>query len=117
MKEKGLMYDKCVAFSIRIVKLKEYLATQNDYVMGKQILRSGTSIGANYSEALSAESNSDFVHKLKISMKEIFETQYWLDVLVQSGYIDRNLYCSLTNDSEELRKLFASSIITASKLL
>lgn len=115
MKEKGIMYDKCLAFSIRIVKLKEYLTSQNDTIIGRQILRSGTSIGANYSEALSAESNSDFVHKLKVSLKEIYETQYWLDLLVNIEYINQTLYKSLYDDAEELRKLFAASVLTAAK--
>lgn len=112
MKDKGLIYNKCTAFSLRVIKLSQYLQNNCPYSIANQILRSGTSIGANYSESLGAESDQDFIHKLSISQKEIFETQYWLDILFKGEFLDSKLYHSLYADTEELYKLFSSSILT-----
>lgn len=117
MKDKGIIYDKSLAFAIRMVNLKEYLFSRHENIIAKQILRSGTSIGANYSEALGAESTTDFIHKMKISLKEIYETQYWLDVLLKTNYLDETQYSSLASDTDELIKLFTSSINTSLKKL
>ena len=107
-------YQKVMAFAIRIVKLYKYLVEEKaERVMSKQLLRSGTSIGANYSEALSAESNQDFVHKLAISQKEANETSFWLELLYSTEYLTENQYESLDADCTELRKIITSIILTA----
>lgn len=94
MKDKGLIYNKCITFSLRVIKLNQYLQNNCPYNIANQIQRSGTSIGANYSESLGAESDQDFIHKLSISQKEIFETQYWLDILFKGEFLDSKLYHS-----------------------
>ena len=83
--------------------------------MSKQLLRSGTSIGANVSEALSAESTADFIHKLAISQKEANETHYWLTLLEKTGFISNEEYNSIQKDCEEIRKMVISIIITTKK--
>ena len=83
--------------------------------MSKQLLRCGTSIGANISEALAAESPADFIHKLSISQKETNETQYWLTILHQTAYISDLEYNSMTEECEEIRKMLSSIIITSKK--
>ena len=83
--------------------------------MSKQLLRSGTSIGANISEALSAESTADFIHKLSISQKEVNETQYWLTLLLRTEYISDKQYESMKQDCEEICKMLTSIIITSKK--
>ena len=98
-----------MCFAIRIVNLYKFLY-EKEHVMSKQILRSGTSIGANISEALRAESDSDFVHKLSISRKEAEETIYWLELLFRTEYIKEDGYKSLTDDCQELLKLLTSII-------
>ena len=112
MKE-SLVYNKALNFSIRIVNLYKYLTeTRKETVMSKQLLRCGTSIGANISEALSAESSADFIHKLAISQKEANETQYWITLLEKTGYISNEQHYSINEDCEELRKMITSIILT-----
>lgn len=106
--------DKCIAFSVKINKLRKYLREkQHEYNNSDQIQRSGTSIGANYSEACDAESPSDFVHKMSIALKEANETMYWLKVLYGSKLISQNQYNDLMSDVEELYKVLTASIKTA----
>ena len=101
--------EKSKAFAIRIVRLFNYLrAEKKEYVMSKQLLRSGTSIGANAAEAKYAVSRSDFLAKLYISLKETSETMYWLDLLYRTDYLTKPQYDSIHKDAEELRKLFSS---------
>jgi len=105
--------DKCVSFSIKINNLrKELREKQHEYNNSDQIQRSGTSIGANYSEACCAESKADFVHKLAIAHKEAFETIYWLKVLVGSHLITEKKYQELSNDVDELSRILSASIKT-----
>lgn len=84
-----------------------------EFVLSKQVLRSGTSIGANIEESVHAQSKIDFVHKLSIAQKEANETNYWLRLLKDSGYLKENLAESLLNDCVEIQKLLAASIKTA----
>ena len=112
MKNKGIIYDKAKQFSLNIIGLVKTLQQNGEFIISKQIFRSATSIGANYSEALGSESDNDFIHKLSISLKEIHETQYWLDLLNEGGFIDSNTYMTLFDSSEELYKMISSSIIT-----
>ena len=111
MKE-SIIYNKAVDFAVRIVNLYKYLTEiKKETIMSKQLLRSGTSIGANISEALSAESTADFIHKLSISQKELNETQYWLTLLQKTEYISEKQYESIQQDCEEIRKMLISIII------
>ncbi len=81
-------YEKALDFSVRIVRLYQYLVSNYaEFVMSKQILKTGTSIGANISEAISAESTNDFIHKMSISLKEVKETIYWLTLLRRTDYL------------------------------
>ena len=114
MKNKGVLKDKSVKFAIRIVNLYKYLVeTKKEYVLSKQILRSGTSIGANISEAEYAQSNADFISKLSIALKENNETQYWLLLLISTNYIAETEYNSINEDCIEIMKMLISSIKTA----
>ena len=113
MKE-NLTYQKAMSFAIRIVNVYKFLTEEKaERVMSKQLLRSGTSIGANYSEALSAESNLDFIHKLAISQKETNETSFWLELLYRTEYLTEKQYESLDSDCTELCKIITSIILTA----
>lgn len=106
--------DKCIAFSVKINKLRKYLCNKHhEYNNSDQIQRSGTSIGANYSEACNAESKADMVHKLSIAQKECKETIYWLKVLYGSEYISKEYYEELMKDVDELYKILTASVRTA----
>lgn len=112
MKE-SLVLAKSLDFGVRIMRFYRFLMDERkEFIVSKQICRSGTSIGANISEALSAESDLDFIHKLSISQKEINETKYWLMLLLRSEIITKPMYDSLLNDCEQLRKMIASIILT-----
>ena len=97
-------------FALRIIKLYRFLIESRVYDIAKQILRCGTSIGANVAEAECAESDSDFIHKLTIALKEANETEYWLDLLWRSDLITLQQYESLNNDCIELIKILKSII-------
>ena len=117
MKE-SIIYNIALDFAVRIVNLHKFLTNvKRETVMSKQLLRCGTSIGANVSEALSAESTADFIHKLSISQKEANETQYWLSLLIRTEYISEKEYESMLQDCEEIRKMLISIIITSKKNL
>ncbi len=104
-------WQKSEAFSLRIIELYKFLiAEKKEYVISNQILRSGTSIGANIVESEYSESKSDFIHKLTISQKEAGETLYWLRLLGKSGFISKVLYESLYSDCEELLKILTAII-------
>lgn len=104
---------KSKAFALRIIKMYNYLCGQKkEYVMSKQVLRSGTSIGANVAEAFFAQSEADFIAKLYISRKEAGETLYWIDLLKESGYLSDDVAISISVDCDELLKLLTSSIKT-----
>jgi four helix bundle protein len=110
--------DKLLKFAVRIVKLKNYLNEQkHEYNIADQIQRSGTSIGANHREAIAAESDVDFIHKLAVAQKECNETLYWLELLKETGYIDEQMFVSLYNDAEEIMRMLTASIITIKKKL
>ncbi len=105
--------DKSKAFAFRIIGLYDYLyETQHETVLAKQILRSGTSIGANIRERKNAQTNADFITKLHIALKEADETQYWLELLVASEKISQSLFDSLNNDLREIIAMLTSSIKT-----
>jgi four helix bundle protein len=113
MKE-NVIKIKSFAFALRIVKLYQFLTTEKkEYILSKQLLRSGTSIGALVREAEQAESNADFIHKLSIALKEANESEYWVDLLSQSGYLEEFASTSLKTDLKELLKLLISIIKTS----
>ena len=110
----NILKIKSYAFAIRIVKLSQYL--QNDkkeFVLSKQILRSGTAVGALIREAEYGQSKIDFIHKMSIALKEANETEYWINLLRDTGYIENKLSDSLEVDCKELLKLLIASIKTA----
>ena len=113
MKE-NVLIDKSVDFGARIVKLHRYLVnTKHESVLSKQILRSGTSIGANINEAQYGNSKADFIAKLHIALKETAETEYWLHILEKSDYLDENMASSLLNDCLAIKRILIASINTA----
>lgn len=113
MKEKPLK-EKTMKFAIRIVNLFRYLIEiKKEFVLSKQILKSGTSIEANCREGDFAQSKTDFIHKLSIAQKECNETLYWLELLNSTNYITETEYKSICADAEEIMKLLTASIKTA----
>ncbi len=116
MKRNDILSQK--TFAIRIVRLYQYLVTdKKEFVISKQMLRSGTNPGAMVREAANAESGIDFIHKLSIAQKEISETQYWLELLSATDYLNLVEYSSIDNDAEEIMRLLTSSILTKKKNL
>lgn len=113
MKE-SVLREKSYQFALRVIKLYKFIvAEKKEYVLSKQILRSGTSIGANIEEANQGQPKSDFIHKLSIAQKEAFETDYWLRLLRDSEYLTETQAESLLNDCRELEKLLTTSIKTS----
>jgi len=113
--EENPLIAKTLDFSVRIVNLYKCLRDErHETVMSKQVLRSGTSIGANASEAIAAESTDDFVHKLTISLKEANETKYWILLLHRTQFIKEEEFKSIIKDCQELRKMIGS-IISSTK--
>ncbi len=113
MKE-NLLIDKSISFASRIIKLHQYLIkTKKETIVSKQIVRSGTSIGANINEANYGQSKADFVSKMHIALKETAETEYWLKLLVLSEYITEDMGNSLLSDCLEIKRILVSSINTA----
>ena len=113
MKENTLS-DKSIDFGARIVKLHRYLVqSKHETVLSKQILRSGTSIGANIHEAQYGNSKADFIAKLHIALKETAETEYWLRLLEKSEYLEEQQAVSLLNDCLEIKRILIASINTA----
>ena len=101
--------SKSLAFSVRVANLHKYLTDcKREYIISKQICKSGTSIGANVSEAQRAQSTADFVSKMKIALKEANETQYWLHLLHETKYITEKEFSSLHDDLEEILKILTA---------
>ena len=115
MSNDSILKQKSMVFAKRIVRLFQYLTQeQKEFVMSKQLLRSGTSIGANIAEAIYGSSRKDFVAKLYIAEKEAAETLYWLELLCSCGYIPEDLSSSFENDCKALLSMLAASIKTCS---
>ena len=111
MKDSNIIKEKSFNFSIRIVNLYKYLTTQKkEYVLSNQVLRSGTSIGANICESTQSVSTADFLSKLSISLKEACETEYWIKLLYRTEYIDKVQHDSVMVDCQELIKMLTSII-------
>jgi four helix bundle protein len=108
--------EKTIDFAIRIVKCFQYLQdTKREFVMSKQMLRSGTSIGANVHEAIYAQSRADFINKLSIALKEASETSYWLVLLHRTDYLTADMFDSIKADVDQIIRIIISSIKTTRK--
>ncbi len=115
MKE-NILLTKSIDFGARIVKLYQFLLkTKHESILSKQVLRSGTSIGANISEAQFGNSKADFIAKLHIALKETAETEYWLHILEKSDYLDEKMAASLLHDCLEIKRILIASINRAKK--
>ena len=111
--KESVLHQKSLAFGVRIIKFYKYLCDEKkEFVLSKQILRSGTAIGANARECRNAQSNADFANKLSIALKEADETQYWLELFLLSEIITQEEFDSLNNDVNELVAILTSSIKT-----
>ncbi|HNR21170.1 MAG TPA: four helix bundle protein [Bacteroidia bacterium] len=116
--KKDFLRDKSFEFALQLVKLyKQLTADSKEYVLSKQLLRSGTSIGACVREAKNAESKNDFIHKLSIAQKECDESMYWIELLYQSHYLSLPDYENLSDQALQLIKMIRSSIITTKQSL
>jgi len=110
----NILKDKSYSFSIRIVRLSQYLQSRRkEFVLSKQVLRSGTSIGALIREAEFGQSRVDFINKLSVALKEANETEYWIAILKDTGYISYPQYESLAGDCREILRLLIASIKTS----
>jgi len=113
MKQGNIVQEKSYAFALRMVKLYQHLSSeQKEYVLSKQLLRCGTSIGANIEEAIGAQSEKDFFAKLTISYKEARESKYWIRLLSDTHYLTQPQSASLLHDIEELLKIIGSILKT-----
>lgn len=113
MMKENIVKDKSFKFSVRIVKLYQYLNVQKkEFVLSKQLLRSGTSVGAMIREAEHAETKADFKHKMGIAQKEINETIYWLELLRATAYLEQDQFESINLDALEIIKLITSILKT-----
>jgi four helix bundle protein len=113
MKNGNLIQEKSFAFAIRIVKLYQYLCEEKkESILSKQLLRSGTAIGANIEESIGGQSNKDFLSKLSISYKEARETIYWIKLLLSTDYLNDKQAQSLLDDAEELCKILGKIQLT-----
>jgi|SRR5574344_825416 four helix bundle protein len=115
--KKNIVKEKSFAFALRIVNVCKYLQSEKkEFILSKQLLRSGTAIGALVCESEHAESKADFIHKIAIAQKETNETEYWIELLFQSNYLNEAEYKSIITNSIELKKILASiSISTKEK--
>ncbi len=109
MKKENILHKKSYSFAIRVVKLSHFLNNdKKEFILSKQILRSGTSIGALVRESQYAQSHADFINKLTVALKEANETQYWINLLYDTNYLTQEMHQSLNNDIDELLSLLIS---------
>lgn len=114
--EDNLIVVKSKAFALRIIKLYKYLIeSKKEYILSKQVLRSGTSIGANVKEGVRGQSKADFYAKLNISLKEASETEYWLELLYESDYLPENDFQSIYADCKEILRILTAITNTQKK--
>jgi four helix bundle protein len=115
---KGAIVKLSFSFAIKIVKFyKRFIAENREFVLSKQLLRSGTSVGALVKDSQNAESRADFIHKLGIAQKECDETIYWIELLHETEFLKKEEYSSLITDANSLLKMIRSAIITTKKKL
>ncbi len=110
--KENIVVQKSYAFALAIVQVNKLLNEKKEFVLSKQMLRSGTSVGANVHEGVASESKNDFIHKLAIALKEARETVYWLNLLKDSEYITEEEHIILFNQCEELKRILSSIILT-----
>ena len=116
MKTDNLIVMKSKAFAVRIIRMYQYLCEeQKEFVLSKQALRSGTSIGANVKEAIRGQSRADFSAKMNIALKEASETEYWLELLLETDYLPKASYDSIYADCQELIRLLTSIVKSSRK--
>ena len=116
MTQDNILIEKSIDFAIRMTNCYKYLMEEkNEYIMSKQMFRSGTSIGANIHEGVQAQSKADFISKLGISLKEATETSYWLVVLNRANFLEEKLYLSLKADLDSIIRILVASIKTSKK--
>ena len=109
--DENIIINKSMEFAVRIVKLYKYLSGEKrEFVISKQLLRSGTSIGANVREGVYAQSKGDFISKMSIALKETSETEYWLELLMRTEYLNDEQYTSIRNDCSEVAKLLTTIV-------
>ena len=109
----NITQQKSYSFAIRIVNAYKYLTNeQKEFILSKQLLRSGTAIGALVREGVHAQSRPDFLNKMNVALKEAYETEYWISLLHDTGYISQEMYQSIHEDSVELVKLLTSIVKT-----
>jgi four helix bundle protein len=116
MATESILRDKSFAFAVEVVKLCSALAGKKEFVLSRQLMRSGTAIGALVREAKNASSKKDFSNKLAIALKEADETVYWLDLLHETNYIDKEKYHKLHSDCVELIKMLTASLKTVKQV-
>lgn len=113
IEKKNIIEEKCMNFSVEVVNLmKQIQKVRHEYKMSDQMMRAGTAVGANYGETMFAESDTDFVHKIRVALKENHEFLYWLELLYKTEYIDKIAFDSLNDKAVELRKILTSSVNT-----
>ena len=113
---KNVVLEKSFSFATRIVKLHQYLHnSKKEFVMSKQLLRCGTSVGANVAESQHAQSRADFTSKLSIALKESAETDYWLRLLYEAGYLNKAEFQSVFADCKEIESILAAIVKTTKK--
>jgi len=108
---KNITEEKCMAFAVKIVKLKKHLnKNMREYNMADQVQRSGTAIGALYGESQYAESDADFIHKIRIALKENHETRYWLELLYKTEYITEAEFQELYSEAVEIQRILTAIV-------
>ncbi len=113
MKTENAVLLKSKAFAIRIIKIYQFLSKKQEYVLAKQLVRCGTSIGANVREAIRSHSRKEFIAKMAIALKESSETEYWLELLLETGYLNRTQFESIYCDCKELVRLLMAIVKTS----
>ena len=113
----NILKEKSFDLALSIIQISKDLQNKNEYVLSKQLLRSGTAIGALVRESQNAESSKDFIHKLSIAQKECDETLYWLELLFKSNYLEEKLFYKIFSDCTEVLKLLKSIILTSKQKL
>lgn len=118
MKQNNIVQEKSFAFAIRVVRAYQHLVSEKrEFVLSKQFLRSGTSIGANVEESIGGQSDADFISKLSIAYKEARESVYWIRLLQATDYLTETQAASLLNDAEELCRIIGKILITSKQKL
>lgn len=110
----NIIADKSFKFAIKTIEIYKYLISKNEYVLSKQLLRSGTSIGANVREAIDGQSKKDFLSKMNNSLKEAKETEYWIELLIETNYLDEQKHKDYLSNCKELCRIL-NSIVKSSK--